>query len=386
MIGRGLVLGAFRHSGYAASMTLSSNSAGANEKTRPFLSSDIIDAFRLQARYCEGLGSPFTSQLLSTLADDLENGGVSSKIVMGFSEEPVAAALALRLAGGLSTLVITGQAPDLESYYPPSRRRLKSKGFIRTLTAAIEEHQIFLKAFIDLPVQTNEVGRSACLLGGFLEIARQTEGVLHLYEIGASAGLNLAWDQYRYTLAGATWGPDHGIVHLTPDWQGQLPPLHAVAQVASRQGCDIRPIDLYDPGFQRQAEAYIWPDQFDRLARFRAAADTVRRLGISVDKADAADWLTQQLAKHQAKGVRIVFHSIMWQYLSRAAQEDITRQLNDAGAKATTNAPLAWLRLEPEDVKGPPSLMLTLWPGGQTQKLAVCHPHGKSVMWSPEGG
>ena len=54
------------------------------------------------------------------------------------------------------------------------------------------------------PVQTNEPGRSVSLLGGYLEVARAHPGLpLRVFEVGASAGLNLLWDEFRYEVRGA---------------------------------------------------------------------------------------------------------------------------------------------------------------------------------------
>ena len=50
------------------------------------------------------------------------------------------------------------------------------------------------------PPQTNEVLRSAALLGGFLTVAEETGLPLRCLELGSSAGLNQSWDAYGYRL------------------------------------------------------------------------------------------------------------------------------------------------------------------------------------------
>jgi hypothetical protein len=65
--------------------------------------------------------------------------------------------------------------------------------------------------------------------------------------------------------------------------------------------------------------------------------------------------------------------------------------LEDAGARATPQAPLAWLRLEPpnrtlagRDVKpGLAELRLTRWPGGSERLLAHAGYHGRPVRPLP---
>ncbi|MCB1040214.1 MAG: DUF2332 family protein, partial [Acidimicrobiales bacterium] len=74
------------------------------------------------------------------------------------------------------------------------------------LHVAVGRHRARLAADLRSNVQTNEVGRSATLLGGFLEVGRG--GLpLRVLEVGASAGLNLRFDRYRYVAAGRSWGP-----------------------------------------------------------------------------------------------------------------------------------------------------------------------------------
>src|SRR4029077_9542595 len=52
-------------------------------------------------------------------------------------------------------------------------------------------------------VQTNEVRRSVCLLPAFATISDASGGApLALFEIGASAGLNLLFDRYGYSYNG----------------------------------------------------------------------------------------------------------------------------------------------------------------------------------------
>ncbi len=347
--------------------------------------SDITNAFRTQSEWCTALGSPFTAHLMTVLADDIERGGPSLAVVGDFTGDPIAAALPLRFAAGLATLVQTGQEEDLEAFYPPNHKNYKSPNFIRIATNVIERHHGFLNAFTKLAVQTNEVARSACLLGGFLEISRATSMPLALLELGASAGLNLAWDQYHYRLGTAPWGPDTAAVQLKPEWSGGLPSLTETPRIVSRQGCDLRPIDLADPGFQRQAEAYIWPDQPERLCRFRQAADVIRHLGIVVDKQDAGTWLAQKLQERADTTARVIFHSIFWQYLPEDTKAEITDLITVAGQKATSASPVAWLRMEPEGAIGLPFIDLTLWPGGQTFRLGQCHPHGRFVTWQGIG-
>jgi hypothetical protein len=105
---------------------------------------------------------------------------------------------------------------------------------------------------------------------------------------------------------------------------------------------------------------------------------------VEIERADAAVWVDDVLAE-PARGVAtVVYHSVVWQYLGAAVQAALERTIRDAGARATADAPLAWLRFEPhrEPVRGV-DLRLTSWPGGADRSLAMSGYHGEWVRWGP---
>jgi hypothetical protein len=74
----------------------------------------------------------------------------------------------------------------------------------------------------------------------------------------------------------------------------------------------------------------------------------------------------------------------MWQYLTDAAHAVIVAALQTAGAAATRDAPLAWLRLEPNpETYMPAELRLTVWEGTGPREtlLATTGFHGGVVHW-----
>ncbi len=220
------------------------------------------------------------------------------------------------------------------------------------------------------------------LVGGFLQIAKETGLPLRLLEIGASAGLNAIWDRYHYHLGAVGWGDPQSTVRIAPSWEGQSPPIDAPIRVIERLACDLAPIDLEDSAQRLRLRAYIWADQRARLSRLESAIELARAYGPRVEQADAADWVRAKLREPAAAGATVLYHSIMWQYLPSETQTDIRAGLEDAGGRATSAAPLAWLRFEPLHPESRPELRMTLWPGAREVRLAVAHPHGSSVRWS----
>jgi len=231
------------------------------------------------------------------------------------------------------------------------------------------------------PVQTNEPGRLAALLPGLSTIAATTRLPLRLLELGSSAGLLLRFDQYRYDVGGATWGDPASTVCIRADAEG-VPPLGPV-EVASRRGCDPNPLD---PVADRLLLlGFIWPDQVERFKTATATLDLAAQVPTQIDAQGAGTWLGEALADPAPGVTTVVFHSIMWQYMPRGERRRVRQLINEAGERASEEAPLARLTFEPhKDPLAGAELGLTIWPGGQRRPLALCGYHGNPVRWLPD--
>jgi hypothetical protein len=88
-------------------------------------------------------------------------------------------------------------------------------------------------------VQFTEPLRSSLLLPGLLTTARETGRPLRLVEIGAAAGLLLAFDRYRHVFSTGTWGPADSPLRMTSPLP--VPPdlLDTRLEVADRVGIDL---------------------------------------------------------------------------------------------------------------------------------------------------
>lgn len=336
--------------------------------------------FRGQAEACRELGSPFTARLLDIAADRLDETSAVGRAIMAWPGDPRADALALRFAGSLHGLVLSEAAPTLLLAYPGGPSDSDSLALWAAVEGAMHVHEAALLKALQSPPQTNEVARCGVLLGGFAAIAAQTARPLALLEIGASAGLNLHWDAYGYNLGGASWGPAAAALRLAPEWRGAAPALGRV-DVCSRRGCDQQPIDPASAGDRLRLRAYIWADQRARLERLDAALDHAAAQAVRVERADAAGWVEARLAERAAGTITVLYHSIVWQYVPAATQQRIETALAQAGAAASADAPLAWLRMEPSADRSQAELSLTCWPGGTSQQPAHADYHGRWVHW-----
>lgn len=340
---------------------------------------------RAQAVWCAELGSPLYAHLLERTVDDVRRGGALARALAGHETDPPGSALPLRLLGSVHRIVLDGGAPRLARHYPSVGGAVgdleRAWGDFRDLVEAELER---VRSGIERPVQTNEVGRSASLLGGFLTVARASGLPLRLLEIGASAGLNLRWDRYRYESGGAAFGPADSPVRFLEPFEHGRPPLDVAVRIIERRGCDPAPIDAASEEGRRTLLAYVWPDQTERFMRLRGALEVAAAVPVAIDVGDAPTWLGGVLAAPVPGSATVVFHSIVVQYLSREGRRELAETIRRAGASASPEAPLAWLRLEPEAERtGEPvfRVRLTLWPGGEDRALAVSSPHGPPVRW-----
>jgi hypothetical protein len=346
------------------------------------VNSELGAAWLQQIAWCDKAGSPFTARVLEAAWNDWLAGGALRELMPDWPGDPWADAPPLRVAGALHSLALEGADPALEAIYPPRRIAFDPVAGTEAVRNALRVHRERVAEYLCRPPQTNEIGRSAVLLGGFAMIAARTRLPLALREIGASAGLNLLWHRYRYELGGSiTWGDPASPVTVRSNWQDHPPALPARIDLASWRGCDKTPIDLTAPHAAARLAGYVWPDQRERVERVQAAIALAKSENVNVEQADAATFLTRELAAMRSGEATVVYHSIVWQYLSEETRSALDRIIGVAGARATVEAPLAWLALEPPDPKSRPLLVLTLWPGGDRTVLAEAVPHGQSVHW-----
>jgi len=326
---------------------------------------------------CEMAGSPLYAAVLDAVASDVVDGGPCDDLLAPFAEAPFSDAVLLRLLAGMHLLVLEGSEATLAAHYP-SVGGVPGEAVGLAFVEAVARHRDRLAQSLLHGVQTNEAGRSVALLGGFLELA-QAGLPLRILELGSSGGLNLRFDRYRYEQGSDAFGPARSRVRFVDPWVGPRPLLDTPVDVASRRGCDLDPIDAAAEGGRLRLRSLIWPDQPDRRARLDAAIEVAAELPVTIDRADAVDWLGAQLAGTVPDQLTVVVHSIVLQYLPSSARTAFLAVLDEAGRRADHDAPLAWLRMEPGGDRA--ETRLTVWPTGTTDLLATSGFHGPPVAW-----
>lgn len=340
---------------------------------------DVLKSFERQAIACRKLGSPFTAEVCDVLAERLDRTSRFGRRILDWQGDSGTDALALRAAAGFHALKRAGRSEGLAAVYPPVP--LDRTALANALLGAIAAEDDFLHNWLDSAPQTNEVARSSVLLGAALILGSELGLPLDWHEVGASMGLNLGFDRYRYDFGSASWGATDSPVLVRSEWRGESPDTSAPVAIRSRAGCDLNPLDPGSPEDRERLLSYIWADQAERLARAGAALDVAAAASWRVERADAADWVAKHLSGSTAPGsVRVLVHTIVWQYLPEATRAAITATMEMAGQQATPETPVAWLRME-ADGRDTAAVRLKLWPGGTDREIARADFHGRSVEW-----
>ncbi|MGI9389721.1 MAG: DUF2332 domain-containing protein [Boseongicola sp.] len=338
---------------------------------------NVLGAFRLQSEACTKLGSPFMGQLMSVLSERLTPGDAVSDKVLNWSGDPTPSAdsVPLRLAGALHALRLEDKA--LESVYPPSN--VSDDTLWSGIVQAFDEHSDQIIVWLGSPPQTNEVRRSAVILPALALLQEKYDRPVALYELGTSGGLNLRADLFRLDLGDTSIGPDQSAVVLKPKWHGERPPTK-LPKIMKRRGVDLNPIDPSASDGRLRLLAYLWPDQPERIQLTERAIEIATDNAADVESGDAGAWLGKEFQAKPDAIVRLVFHTVAWQYFSDETKARAESALRKAASSATLDAPLARLSMEDSDGKSA-AVTLTTWPGGETHLIARANFHGRWVDW-----
>ncbi|WP_344507198.1 DUF2332 domain-containing protein [Dactylosporangium maewongense] len=221
--------------------------------------------------------------------------------------------------------------------------------------------------------QTNEAGRCALLLPVLAALPQP----LALLEVGASAGLGLYPDRYRYRYNGGdVIGEDGPVLDCT--LTGTAPPQR-LPEVVWRAGIDLNPLDVTDPADVAWLEALIWPEHQHRRDRLRAAAAVAAADPPVLRRGDLVDDLPGLAAQAPGGATVVVFHtSVLYQVPSarRLAFADVVRRLTGhwIAVEGADVLPYGRIPDEPDD-----TLHNVLALDGRP--LAWTRAHGQAMTW-----
>lgn len=225
--------------------------------------------------------------------------------------------------------------------------------------------------------QTNEPGRCAVLLPA-LALMHQP---LALIEVGASAGLCLIPDHYAYEYDGQRLGRPTASPVFPCRTSGDAPIPTVMPKVVWRAGLDIAPMSLHDPDHVAWLEALIWPDQPERLERFRAALATARQQSIRIRTGDLRTDVEAMLREAPTGPTKIVYHTAVLGYLGSMAERKALGDLvwDYSAVWISNEAPHVLPQIAARAPRsGPPGAFLL---SVNAAPVAWTDPHGAWIDW-----
>jgi hypothetical protein len=319
------------------------------------MSSSGREVLLWQARHCDE-----RSPLYARICRDLLHEPFVNSIIDEWTWETP-----LRLLSGIHYLVLAEEADWTD------------------ISAVLRKYRDFLRDFVaNQPIQTNEVQRSWFLAPCFAAVANEFEAdEIDIIELGASAGLNLLWDAYRYRYRQGNIGPEDAPLELEGEERRDVPSslLARIPRVRSRVGIDNRPVDICSDEGLRLLRAFVWPDQRWRLELLDRAAKHARLRPAPVLKADFVEALPGLLHTRSRKTPTVVFETAALGYLERERAFELLRALDTAGDQG--NLAMVSARDTAMGGRSCYSLTLTIWPPGERRILCEADLHGAWLDW-----
>jgi hypothetical protein len=248
------------------------------------------------------------------------------------------------LFGAVHYLMLDGIRHPLREFYPsladsaadPEAAGPAFIDFCRTHRDALEE---LIRTRL---VQTNVVKRALCLTIALRTIRKRTDRPVHLIEVGASAGIHLHFDRYRYRVSGREFGHPDAPLTIETEWRGEgpSPDLSELPAIATRIGIDLNPVDATDARQRLWLRALVWPEDQHKANLLEAALRTVADDPPTILAGDAIDVCPTLARSLPPDEPRLVFHAATRMHVPENRRARFDEAIDALGE----NAPLyhAW--------------------------------------------
>jgi hypothetical protein len=261
-------------------------------------------------------------------------------------EAPIGQRLPVLVLAALHDVVLRHPDCPLAPWYPsvtgtdPSREDPEA-----ALVETCRSHRDEIVGLIRTrQVQTNEVNRSCAWWWGASQLCSGDDRPLFVVEVGASAGLNLRFEEYSYRFDDEQDAADVGrrgspvrlgttVVHAAGG--SRTPVRPRLPPVVGRVGIDRNPLDPTDAEDRRWLAACVWPEQRLRYERMSAALSVAASAPPRVVRGDLVDDLGTVLAEAPDDSHVVVLASWVLVYLER------DRRSGFASTLAAASVPMA---------------------------------------------
>lgn len=228
--------------------------------------------------------------------------------------------------------------------------------------------------------QTNEPARCAAIYPLLAALPQP----LALLEVGASAGLCLLPDHYRYDYDGHIAGAVASPLTLHCRVEGQRLGNAGTVRVMWRAGVDLNPLDVTDPSDVQWLKTLVWPEQHDRLRRLEAAIAIAQQDPPRVLRGDLNARLGEVAAQAPSDATLVIFHTAVLSYLSAEDRATFVAQVEQLNCRWISQEAPAFLPNathvpQPRLPTGPAPFVLAL----DQSPVAYTAPHGGWLHWLP---
>ena len=151
--------------------------------------------------------------------------------------------------------------------------------------------------------------------------------------------------------------------------------------IVERRGCDQHPMIEHGVVGRLLLTSFVWPFDVHRHQRLAAALSLAADHPVTVDRADAGDWLAGQLTGSSDGVLPVIWQSITQLYWPAEEVAAVESAMVRYGAQHL----LARVSLEfitGDDSSAMPELTTTLWRPGiapRRRRLGTAHDHGMPV-------
>ncbi|MGF2715404.1 DUF2332 domain-containing protein [Bacillus cereus] len=294
----------------------------------------VANLFRdFSVNECKG-SSPLYEYLSIKISEDEE------VLTLAFNAQP-GQPIPNLLLGAVHYLLLKGKEHSLKRYY---YSLVEDAGTDTNFENAFHQFKDFCHVYREeiitllqtKLVQTNEVRRCAYLYPSFCYIFNKVNKPLALIEIGTSSGLQLFWDQYRYSYGmEEVYGNTQSNVHLTSEIRGDNMPylLKQSPPVVERIGLDLHVNDLNDDEDYLWLRALIWPEHKERLVLFDQAAELVKEQSVQLIEGDGVVLLPSIVDQIREDVVICIFHTHVANQIPENVKHTLEKQIKEIGAK-----------------------------------------------------
>jgi len=248
-------------------------------------------------------------------------------------------------------------------------------GYPRFRQCVLDNREAVTAMMLSRRTQTNEPGRCA----GLYPLLATLPQPLALLEVGASAGLCLLADRYRYDYDGNPAGDLGSPLTLRCRVEGEPYPAGPDSvRVAWRAGIDLNPLDVTDPEDVRWLRTLVWPEQHDRLRRLDAAIALAQDDPPRVVAGDLNERLGEVAAQAPPDATLVVFHTAVLWYLPKAGRTAFLEQVDRLGGH--------WLSQEAPEVFAHIDSRLHERPPADAASYVLALDHEPVAFTAPHGG